>query len=435
MTRPDLSVVVPVWEPVRDLDRLIDVVRQTASALSISAEIIVCTAPSRRPEALEIADEDVHVVLAPAGSGYGRILGVGIARAQGRFVCTVDADFSPLGEFIWTMWMHRDEGEALIGSRYVRGAVVQMKLLRRTMSSVLNLVYRIGLSLPFRDISSGFRMYRREVLEDIGPPTGQGLDALPELLVKAYCQGWRISEVPIWYEGTRPWTRTRMLRLSAAYAGTIMRSFGLRNSVKAADYDSRAFDSWIPLQRYWQRRRFHIIRGFMAREGGRVLDIGCGSSRIVQSLPRAVGMDLRLQKLRWLRSPGRSLLQADMNHLPFADGVFDSVVCSEVIEHIPHEQIRLSELVRVLTPGGTLILGTPDYSRQRWVTLEWVYGKVFPGGYVKEHINHYTREGLERELRSLGLTVLECRYVGGSEMIFLSQVPSAVDAPRTTDVS
>ena len=158
MTRPDLSVVVPVWEPVRDLDRLIDVVRQTASALSISAEIIVCTAPSRRPKALEIADEDVHVVVSAAGSGYGRILGQGIAQAQGRFVCTVDADFFPLGEFIWTMWMHRGEGETLIGSRYVRGAVVQMKLLRRTMSFLLNLVYRIGLSLPYRDISSGFRM-------------------------------------------------------------------------------------------------------------------------------------------------------------------------------------------------------------------------------------------------------------------------------------
>jgi SAM-dependent methyltransferase len=419
MARPDLSVVVPVWEPVRDLDRLIDVVRQTASALSISAEIIVCAAPSRRLPVLELSDDDVHVVAVASGSGYGQILGQGIAQARGRYVCTVDADFFPLGEFIWTMWMHRDEGEVLVGSRYVRGAVVQMKLLRRTMSYLLNLVYRVGLSLPYRDISSGFRMYRREVLEDIGPPTGQGLDASPELLVRAYCQGWRIQEVPIWYEGTRPWTRTRML---------------LRNSVKAADYDSRAFDSWVPLQRYWQRRRFQIIRGFMARGGGRVLDIGCGSSRIVQSLPRAVGMDLRLQKLRWLRSPGRALLQADMNHLPFPDAVFDSVVCSEVIEHIPHEEIRLSELVRVLAPGGTLILGTPDYSRRRWVALEWVYGKVFPGGYVKEHINHYTRAGLERELGSLGLTVLECRYVGGSEMIFLSQVPSTVPEPHATEV-
>lgn len=434
MTRPDLSVVVPVWEPVRDLDRLIDVVRQTASALSISAEIIVCAAPTRRPPSLKIADHDVIVVAIASGSGYGEILGEGIARARGRYVCTVDADFFPLGEFIWTMWMHRDEGEVLVGSRYVRGAVVQMKLMRRTMSFLLNLVYRVGLSLPYRDISSGFRMYRREVLEDLGPPRGKGLDASPELLVKAYCQGWRISEVPIWYEGTRPWTRARMLRLSAAYAGTIVRSFGLRNSVKAADYDSRAFDSWIPLQRYWQRRRFQIIRGYMARTGGRVLDIGCGSSRIVQSLPRAIGMDLRLRKLRWLRSPGRALLQADMNYLPFADTVFDSVVCSEVIEHIPSEQIRLSELVRVLAPGGMLILGTPDYSRKRWVALEWVYGKVFPGGYVKEHINHYTREGLERELGSLGLTVLECRYVGGSEMILLSQVPSGVKEPRAAEV-
>ncbi len=95
--------------------------------------------------------------------------------------------------------------------------------------------------------------------------------------------------------------------------------FGLRNSVKAADYDHRAFDSWIPLQRYWQRGRFRIIRGSWSR-GPRVLDIGCGSSRIVQRLPQAVGMDMQLRKLRWLRAPGRELLQANMNDLPFADG-------------------------------------------------------------------------------------------------------------------
>ncbi len=129
MTRPDLSVVVPVWEPVRDLDRLIDVVRQTASALSISAEIIVCTAPSRRPKALEIADEDVHIVVSAAGSGYGRPR-PGFARARGRWVCTIDADFfhSPSSS---GRSGSSARGRVLIGSRYVPGAVVQMKLSRR----------------------------------------------------------------------------------------------------------------------------------------------------------------------------------------------------------------------------------------------------------------------------------------------------------------
>jgi ubiquinone/menaquinone biosynthesis C-methylase UbiE len=179
------------------------------------------------------------------------------------------------------------------------------------------------------------------------------------------------------------------------------------------------------LQRYWQRKRFEIIRNFVASPaGGRILDIGCGSSRIVQTLPGVVGTDLAMRKLRWLRAPGRHLYQGDMNRLPFRDGVFDTVICSEVIEHIPKEDVRLDEIIRVISPGGLLVLGTPDYSRKRWLLLEWVYGKVFPNGYVKEHINRYSREGLRKELIDLGLEVISYRYVGGSEVIFAARVPT-----------
>lgn len=71
-----------------------------------------------------------------------------------------------------------------------------------------------------------------------------------------------------------------------------------------------------------------------------------------------------------------------------------------------------------------LILGTPDYGKRLWRTLEWIYGKVFPGGYVKEHINRYTYDTLREELEGdLGLDVLECQYVGRSEMIFKARIP------------
>jgi ubiquinone/menaquinone biosynthesis C-methylase UbiE len=98
-------------------------------------------------------------------------------------------------------------------------------------------------------------------------------------------------------------------------------------------------------------------------------------------------MDLAIRKLRWLLAPGRMLLQADMNRRPFRDGAFAAVVCSEVIQHVPREEVKLAEQARVLPPGGVLVLGTPDYERRLWRTLEWIYGKALPGEYVKEHIN------------------------------------------------
>lgn len=422
MDIPQLSIVVPVWHREHNLGRLIPSLQDHLRTLGEPWEVVV----SGVGGSLHTLVEGLGARFVRAeGGGYGDVLRAGLAAAGGRYVITMDADFSHRPGYVRTMWDHRDRAEVLLGSRYVRGAFAEMKRVRRLSSRLLNLLYRKALSLPYRDLSSGFRMFRAEVLSDTGLPRGHSLDVLPEMVVRAYCQGWEIAEVPFWYRGARPLTRMRMVRLGLGFLATLGRAFGLRNSVKAADYDHRAFDSWIPLQRYWQRARFRIIQDYVADEGW-VLDIGCGSSRIVQTLPRVVGMDLALRKLRWLRAPGRPLLQGDMNRLPFRDGAFDAVVSSEVIEHIPREDVRLEELVRVIRPGGVLILGTPDYGKRLWRTLEWIYGKVFPGGYVKEHINRYDHDELRRLLGDLGLVVEDVRYVGRSEMIFKARLP----APR-----
>src|SRR5438132_2440107 len=82
-------------------------------------------------------------------------------------------------------------------------------------------------------------------------------------------------------------------------------------------------------------------------------------------------------------------------------------------------------MVRVLAPGGILVLGTPDYGRLLWRALEGAYKKVFPQGYATEHINRYTRRTLREEIERMGLTVLDVQYVGASEMIFRAAKPEA----------
>ncbi len=427
-SRPiDLTVLLPVWNGEHDLGRLLPrLLRVLDDAIGGRAEVLVALPP--HDPAGGLVERSGGRVVTFRGEGYGRALNAGLAAARGRWVVTMDADFSHHPEFIRTLWLRREAGEVLIGSRYVAGAVASMPLSRRVLSRALNRFYRAVLALPYRDLSSGFRMYSRRVFEDIGPVEASGLDSLQEIVVKAFSQGWTIAEVPLYYPQPRTWTPGRMAELGRGYLETIGRLLALRNSVKAADYDSRAFDSWIPLQRSWQRQRFHIIRG-MVDGATKILDIGCGSSRILQSLPQAVGLDMQLRKLRWLRSPGRLLLQGSLTALPFADGAFDAVICSEVIEHIAREDIDLTDMVRVLAPEGTLVLGTPDYGRWSWRTLENVYKKVFPQGYATEHINPYTRQELRRELERLGLVVLDVQYVFGSEMIFRAAKPAEPAEP------
>jgi dolichol-phosphate mannosyltransferase len=419
--RPDLSIVIPVWNGMHSLGRLLPRLFRALRDLPIRAEVLVVLPPGDPVERL--VEQSGATIVAMPGPGYGSALNAGLAASQGRWVVTMDADYSHHPEFVRTLWLNRNAADVLIASRYVAGAYAAMPLTRRVASRGLNGIYRTALALPYRDLSSGFRMYRRTVLDDIGPVMADGLDALQEVIAKAFAQGWKIVEVPLYYPQSRRWASGRLAELGVGYAKTLGRMLALRNSVKAADYDSRAFDSWIPLQRYWQRARFRVIRG-MVDGSSRILDIGCGSSRIVQSLPQAVGLDMQLRKLRWLRAPGRQLVQASLMDLPFPDEAFDCVICSEVIEHIPREEIDLTDMVRVLAPGGVLVLGTPDYGRWIWRALEGAYKKVFPQGYATEHINRYTQASLRREIERMGLTVLDLQYVGASEMIFKAMKPA-----------
>jgi dolichol-phosphate mannosyltransferase len=417
-----LSVVIPLWNGEHSLGKLLPRLCEVLSSVIGEATEILVATPKDDPVGLLVERYGGRVVHFDE-QGYGHALNSGLASARGQWVVTMDADFSHHPEFIRTLWLRRREADVLIASRYVPGAFAEMSLSRRVASRAINRVYRTTLSLPYRDLSSGFRMYRRRVLDDIGPVGAEDLGALQEILVKSFSQGWKIQEVPLFYRQSPGWARGRLAQMSLGYLRTIGELIALRNSVKAADYDSRAFDSWIPLQRYWQRARFRVIRG-MVDGSSRILDIGCGSSRILASLPQAVGLDLQIRKLRWMRAPGRQLVAASLSQLPFEEGSFDAVICSEVIEHIPREEIDLTDMVRVLAPGGILVLGTPDYGRWIWRTLEHLYKRVFPEGYATEHINQYTRQSLRREIESMGLTVLDLQYVGASEMIFKALKPT-----------
>ncbi len=426
-SRPDLSIVVPVWNGEHSLGKLLPRLFAALDATIAGRKEVIVVLPEDDPVAALVEQAGAHVVTFRT-PGYGHAVNAGLAAAAGRWVVTMDADFSHHPEFIRTLWLRRHEADVLIASRFVTGAYAAMPLSRRVASRILNRIYRLALALPHQDLSSGFRMYKREVIEDVGPVRAPGLDSLQEILVRAFSQGWKIQEVPLFYRQSRTWTSGRFAELGFGYVRTLGRLIALRNSVKAADYDHRAFDSWIPLQRYWQRERFRVIRG-MVDGATRILDIGCGSSRILQSLPQAVGLDMQIRKLRWLRAPGRQLVQGSLSALPFADATFDALICSEVIEHIARDELDLSDMVRVLAPGGTLVLGTPDYGRWIWRALEALYKKVFPQGYATEHINPYTRKELRREIEKLGLTVLDVQYVGASEMIFKAYKAEAAGRP------
>jgi dolichol-phosphate mannosyltransferase len=419
---PELAIVIPAIDERENLELLIPAIWDVVSTLGIRAEIIVVDGGSKDGTA-EAAESRGARVIRQQERGYGGALLAGFAATHAPYLVTMDADLSHRPSFLTEMWNSRSRAHVIIASRYVPSGLAEMTALRRLLSKILNRTYARVLSLPFKDISSGFRMYRTEALRKLHLQA-RDFDVLEEILIRVHAEGWSILELPFRYMSRGSGrSHAKLIKFGFAYLKTLGRMWRLRNSVESADYDYRAFNSPIWLQRYWQRSRHRIILTFIQRNAS-VLDIGCGSSRIILDLPEAVGMDILHRKLRWLQPQHGKLVRASCLSLPFRSESFDVVVNSEVIEHVPDDPVILEEMWRVLRPGGKLILGTPDYSRRLWILLEWIYGKILPGAYAHEHITHYTHAGLRKRLEERGFEILDCKYVGFCEMIFNARKPA-----------
>ena len=95
--------------------------------------------------------------------------------------------------------------------------------------------------------------------------------------------------------------------------------------------------------------------------------------------------------------------------MPFADDTFDRVLCSEVLEHIPNDVGAMTELARVLRPGGTMAITIPRFGPE---LINWALSDEYhmvPGG----HVRIYRRSVIESRLESTGLKVTQHHYAHG----------------------
>jgi SAM-dependent methyltransferase len=115
---------------------------------------------------------------------------------------------------------------------------------------------------------------------------------------------------------------------------------------------------------YFHRNRRRTVRRLLQRYHAQapMLDAGCGTGLNLASMPAgSVGLDLNPRNLALVRErlPQQAAVEGDIEAMPFEDGAFGTVVCTEVLEHIPYPDRALKEIRRVLTPGGVFIGSVP----------------------------------------------------------------------------
>jgi SAM-dependent methyltransferase len=164
-----------------------------------------------------------------------------------------------------------------------------------------------------------------------------------------------------------------------------------------------------------------------------IVDVGCGDGAALavaagkNAAHRFVGIDWSGDALRHAHDLGLTVLRADVAGpgLPVADGAADVVIMSELIEHLVDPDGAVAEARRVLRPGGSLLLSTPNlaawYNRGLLafgiqpvfseVSLRGVFGR--PGSVVAGHLRLFTRRALREFLTGSGfcdVTVAGARY-------------------------
>ncbi len=180
----------------------------------------------------------------------------------------------------------------------------------------------------------------------------------------------------------------------------------------APGYYDKVFARGKGVQSKWHHLKFARVR----RELGlyhRHVDVGCGPGTFIGTLDapgHSLGLDVAEPQIRYAqrvygtRRRRFSLMQP--GHLPVGDDAADVVTMIELIEHLTPEENRqlLAETMRILHPGGRLILTTPNYGAL-WPLLELLVNRLGDVRYEDQHISRFRRQSVRELVQSAGFHV------------------------------
>lgn len=204
----NIVVVLPTYNEAENIVRLVP------ELLGLPNNLAVLIVDDASPDgtgrlANELAERHpgrVSVLHRRGKLGLGTAYLAGFRRAfelGADHILTMDADFSHQPRYIPAMIARCAEGDLVIGSRYVAGGgVLDSPPARRLLSQTANLLAHLFLGLKARDVTAGFRLYRREALASLPLDRifSSGYSFLIELLYLVEARGWRVAEVPIIFQ-------------------------------------------------------------------------------------------------------------------------------------------------------------------------------------------------------------------------------------------
>ncbi|MFH1131079.1 MAG: polyprenol monophosphomannose synthase [Pseudomonadota bacterium] len=198
-------VMIPTYNEAGNIARLLEELLQVDDSLGCvvvddnspdGTARIIGDMSTKHPGRIKLVLREGRLGRASAG-----IRGMQEAIAlQPAYIAEMDADFSHDPACINTFISEIQDCDVVVGSRFVPGGKdADRSFIRKQVSVLSNLVFRLILGLKVRDVGSGFKLYRREVLESLpwSDFLSSGISISMEELFRIAKMGFRIKEVPI----------------------------------------------------------------------------------------------------------------------------------------------------------------------------------------------------------------------------------------------
>ena len=407
-----LSVVMPVYNERYLVRESIRRVLAVESPLLSRLELIVVDDGSRdgtREILRELAREHperITYVEHERNQGKGAAVRTGIARASCDITVIQDADleYNPADLPKLLVPFVRDGADAVFGSRFLSGEYRRVlyfwhSLANKLLTGMCNALSDLNLT----DMETCYKAVRTPLLKSI-PIRSNGFSIEPELCFKLTAGSWRIYEVGISYAGRTYAEGKKIGPKDAWHAFWAMLRWWLVDDIYRDDeYGSQILHrmSGVPNFNRWMA---DVVRPHL---GARVLEIGAGLGNLSRQLcPREhyTASDINPLYLDYLRgtNTGRPYFEARRLDLTSSTdfeavrGRYDTVVCLNVLEHLPDEQGALANLRTALAPGGRVVILVPQGT--------WLYGSL---DRVLGHERRYTRASLAGAVEQAGLAVEE----------------------------
>ena len=412
-----LSIIVPVYNEEEFVETAIVRALQAPLPEGLRSEVVAVDDGSTDSSGRVLEElaarfsERLRVFHHPVNRGKGAAVRTGIEHAAGEFGIIQDSDLeydpAEYPKVLGPLAAHK--ADVVYGSRFLISGERRVLYYWHSLANhFLTTACNMAADLNLTDMETCYKAFRITLARSI-PIRSNRFGIEPELTIKFAKRQASIYEVPISYYGRTYDDGKKIGAMDAVSAlWVILRGYFTRDIY--VDPGAKILDSLAGTKRF-NRWMADTVRPVV---GTRVLELGAGIGNMTQHLARGrkiyVASDIDQEHMARLRVRFRGRPNLEIRKCDLRDsadfqpllGMFDSVVCLNVVEHVEDDLGALRNIFSALKPGGRAIVLVPQ-DQQAYGTLDEVLGhyrryseaqlraRMEEAGFEVEHMLHFNR--------------------------------------------